>query len=200
MELREIAIKDIRTGLHELRDPGSGDIEGLGDSLKQVGQRVPVYVKPNGTGYELLYGHRRVRAAKQAGMKIIVAEVAAKDINAVEILLSAITENLAREDMTPLEKGKALAALKAASSWDISDISAKVGLSQQICKRLISLSAEPQSVQRVMENPGATGVGPLTTRHVEPFSSKGAPQAARGPLRSAVRSRAPVEARQTSRR
>jgi len=78
----------------------------LARSMKRVGQLQPICVKKKNGSYEIIYGHRRYYAALLAGMTEMECRVV--DIDAAEALLVAFTENVHREDMTAIEKGRAL--------------------------------------------------------------------------------------------
>ncbi|MCH8851100.1 MAG: ParB/RepB/Spo0J family partition protein [Planctomycetes bacterium] len=147
MKLATLKLKDIRKSRTPLRDGGSGDIKALADSLKKQGQLVPVMVTQNGTGYRLIYGNRRCAAAKRAGQSTIMGVVADRSMTEVDLLLAAITENMAREDMTSLEKGKALKLLKDKTGWPGSKIGAMVGLAKSYVAELIQLASEPEAVK-----------------------------------------------------
>lgn len=76
----------------------------LAESIKAQGVIVPIKVRPNASGYEIVYGHRRAEAARRAGLEIIPAIV--DDLSDEEDLWQALTENLAREDMSVYDKGE----------------------------------------------------------------------------------------------
>jgi ParB family chromosome partitioning protein len=70
----------------------------------------PLLVRPLPNGkYELIAGERRLRAAKEAGLKEVPA--VSKTLNDREALYIALTENLQREDLNPLEETEALLEL-----------------------------------------------------------------------------------------
>jgi ParB/RepB/Spo0J family partition protein len=71
-------------------------------SLMEEGQVEPIGVRENGKGYIIVWGHRRVEAARRAGWNEIEAVVVPAD--EVNNLIQAGIENLASEDMTADEK------------------------------------------------------------------------------------------------
>jgi ParB/RepB/Spo0J family partition protein len=81
-------------------------LEELSDSIKEIGQIVPIKVRKNGEGYTLVYGHRRVMAAKAAGLKEIEAIV--EDVPDDKLLTQSLAENVIREDMAAIDIAKAL--------------------------------------------------------------------------------------------
>jgi len=107
MKLQTIALKDIKGLDKRVRQQMSPEkLEELSDSIKEQGQLVPIKVRPNGTGYVLVYGHRRVMAAKAAGQKDIEALVA--DVPDDKLLTQSLIENVVREDMAAIDIAQAL--------------------------------------------------------------------------------------------
>ena len=86
--------------------------EGLHDlaaSIRDKGVLEPIIVRRAGSGYELVAGERRTRAATLAGLKDIPAIVV--DIDDREALEIAIIENLQREDLNAVEETEAVIGL-----------------------------------------------------------------------------------------
>jgi ParB family chromosome partitioning protein len=85
-------------------------LQALAGSLQEKGVLQPVLVRPLKDGmYQLVAGERRWRAAKIAGLPSIPALVSHHDdLAALEI---ALIENLAREDLNPVEEARAFATL-----------------------------------------------------------------------------------------
>src|SRR5215218_3753597 len=89
---------------------GEEGLAALGESLKERGVLQPVLVRPlPGGTYELIAGERRWRAAQIAGLESVPAIVRPDD-DAASLEL-ALIENMAREDLNPLEEARACAAL-----------------------------------------------------------------------------------------
>jgi len=79
--------------------------------------------------YEVIAGNRRLRAAKQAGLKEIPAQLV--EMTDGEAREAQIVENLQRQDVHPLEEGEAYRQLMVANDgYDIEAIAAKVGKSK----------------------------------------------------------------------
>ena len=82
----------------------------LADSIKAQGIVQPVLVRPRAAGgFELIAGERRWRAAQQAGTPTIPALVRETDDR--DTLLLGIVENVAREQLSPVEEARAYALL-----------------------------------------------------------------------------------------
>ncbi len=76
-------------------------------SIKEVGILQPVVVRPGpaGSGYELIMGERRLRAAKAAGLEAIPAII--RNTDDTDMLRDALVENLHRTQLNPLEEAAA---------------------------------------------------------------------------------------------
>src|SRR6201988_3743773 len=91
-------------------------LENLATSIRTHGVVKPLVVRRLADKYELIAGERRWRAAKIAGMTkvpVVIREVADKDL--LEI---ALIENIQREDLNPIEEGKAYERLIASVGRD----------------------------------------------------------------------------------
>ena len=83
---------------------------GLAESVRQQGVIQPLLVRPRGVGgYEIVAGERRWRAAREAGRETVPAVV--RDVDDRETLLLGLVENVAREQLTPVEEARAYAVL-----------------------------------------------------------------------------------------
>jgi ParB-like chromosome segregation protein Spo0J len=106
-----VQLSDIKGMERRVRKSQSPEkLEELADSLKEMGGViVPIKVRANGKGYTLIYGHRRVAAAKMAGFKDIEAIV--EDVPEDKLLTQALVENVIREDMAAIDIAKALQSI-----------------------------------------------------------------------------------------
>jgi ParB family transcriptional regulator, chromosome partitioning protein len=81
----------------------------LAQSIKSDGIIQPVIVRRSGSGYELIAGERRWRAARKAGLKTIPAVV--RDVSEFRTLEWALVENIQRQDLNPIEEATAYSSL-----------------------------------------------------------------------------------------
>src|SRR5215207_2737249 len=110
-ELRDVPVELIAPNPRQPRHAfGEDALVALADSLRERGVLQPVLVRPVAGGtYELVAGERRWRAAKIAALEVIPALVRERgDADALE---AALIENMAREDLNPVEEARACAAL-----------------------------------------------------------------------------------------
>src|SRR2546427_1324989 len=82
------------------------DLDDLVQSMRAIGLLHPLLVLPptDGGTYELLAGHRRLRAARKLGLSEVAVEVV--DVDALQAELVTIDENLVRKNLPPSEEGR----------------------------------------------------------------------------------------------
>ncbi len=104
--LREIDIDAIRPNPYQPRTVwNEQELADLAESIRVNGVIQPIIVRPAGTGFELIAGERRLRAAQLASLTTIPALVrAASDEQLLEL---ALIENIHRTNLNPIERAKA---------------------------------------------------------------------------------------------
>lgn len=118
---------------------------GLAGSIKAQGLLQPVVVRPRAEGgYELIAGERRWRAAREAGIAAIPALVREADDR--ETLLLALVENVAREQLSPVEEARAYATLVDEFELTLGDVAGKVGRSKSGVSNRLRLLELPEEV------------------------------------------------------
>jgi ParB family chromosome partitioning protein len=85
------------------------ELRELVNSVREKGIITPLLVTRKETGYQLIAGERRWRAAQQAGLKRV--PVVVKETTATESLELAIIENIHRKDLNPIEEAVAYSKL-----------------------------------------------------------------------------------------
>lgn len=110
------------------------DEKGMGDlvaSVKESGILTPLLLRPKangkGSGFEIVAGHRRYRAAKKAGLDEVPAIV--RELSDDQALELQTIENLQREDVHPLDEALGFQALLKRPGHDVESIAAKLGKS-----------------------------------------------------------------------
>ena len=100
---QELLLADIHLNPDQPRKFFSEEaLESLTESVKEKGVLQPVLVREHHSGYELVAGERRFRAAQRAGLETIPAVI--RDVSDLESLEIALIENLQREDLNPVEE------------------------------------------------------------------------------------------------
>lgn len=102
----------------------------LAESIGKVGVLQPILVRPirEGAMFGIVSGERRWRAARRAGLEHIPAVV--RTLTDAEALEIAVTENLQREDVPPLDEAEGYERLHQVHGYSIDDIADKVGKSR----------------------------------------------------------------------
>ena len=118
---------------------------GLASSIREQGLLQPVVVRPRPEGgYELIAGERRWRAAREAGVELLPALVREADDR--DTLLLALVENVAREQLSPVEEARAYAALIDEFELTLGDVAARVGRSKPAVSNRLRLLELPEEV------------------------------------------------------
>ncbi|NTE65218.1 plasmid partitioning protein RepB [Agrobacterium tumefaciens] len=87
-----------------LPDDDASDFETFRNSIKSEGQKVPIQVRKSPVSpdrYQVIYGHRRLQAAKDLGIPVKAIEV---EISDVELVIAQGIENADRQDLTWIER------------------------------------------------------------------------------------------------
>ncbi|NLC68622.1 MAG: ParB/RepB/Spo0J family partition protein [Clostridiaceae bacterium] len=127
--ISEIRINDVEPNLNQPRKVFDDEkIAELAKSIKKHGVVQPIIVKKEDTGYKIVAGERRWRAAKIAGLTTIPAVV--KDLNSREMIEVTLIENLQREDLNPIEEAEAYERLIKEYRMTQEEISEIVGKSR----------------------------------------------------------------------
>ncbi|MES1248229.1 MAG: ParB/RepB/Spo0J family partition protein [Actinomycetota bacterium] len=123
---------------------------GLAESVKRQGVIQPLIVRPRAAGgYELVAGERRWRAAREAGLATVPAVVREHDDR--DTLLVGLIENVAREQLTPVEEARAYAVLLDEFQLTLGDVSERVGRSKPSVSNRIRLLDLPDDVLGMVE-------------------------------------------------
>lgn len=118
----------------------------LTHSIKEFGVLQPVVVRPDGDGYELVMGERRLRAAVAAGLDVIPAIVRSTADDAM--LRDALLENIHRAQLNPLEEAAAYQQLLEEFGTTHDELAQRIGRSRPQVSNTIRLLNLPLAVQR----------------------------------------------------
>jgi ParB family chromosome partitioning protein len=158
-ELLELPVESIHPNARQPRkrfDAEAGS--GLAESVRRQGVIQPVLVRPRAAGgYEIVAGERRWRAARQAGHAAIPAVVREADDR--DTLLLGLIENVAREQLTPVEEARAYAVLLDEFALSLGDVADRVGRSKSSVSNRVRLLELPDDVLDMLER------GQLTEGH-----------------------------------
>jgi ParB family chromosome partitioning protein len=123
---------------------------GLAESIRTQGVIQPLLVRPRAAGgWEIVAGERRWRAAREAGRQTVPAVVREADDR--DTLLLGLIENVAREQLTPVEEARAYAVLIDEFSLSLGDVAERVGRSKPSVSNRIRLLDLPDDVLGMLE-------------------------------------------------
>jgi ParB family chromosome partitioning protein len=149
-ELRDLPLELIRPNPEQPRtrfDPAS--ITSLAASIADAGIVQPLIVRPLPDGrYELIAGERRWRAAREAGVQTVPAIV--RDEAEADRLQTALIENVAREDLSPVDEAHACAALVEDLGLSKEELARRLGRSRSAISNLIRLLDLPDEVLELL--------------------------------------------------
>jgi len=150
-QLRELPVEQIAPNPKQPRRRFDEEsLQALADSLGERGILQPVLVRPTQAGgYELVAGERRWRAARIAGLKTVPAIV--REREDAEALEAALIENMAREDLNPIEEARACAALVEELGLTREDVGRRVGRSRVAVSNLVRLLDLPDEVIELLQ-------------------------------------------------
>lgn len=120
-------------------------MEELKGSIKKHGIIQPIVVRKIANGYEIVAGERRLKAAKEIGLKKIPAII--KSINNEKSLEIALVENIQREDLNPVEQANAFKRLIDEFKLTQQELAEATGKSRALVTntiRLLKLNSEIQ--------------------------------------------------------
>jgi ParB family transcriptional regulator, chromosome partitioning protein len=131
-------------------DAADTAFEALKQSIAANGQEVPILVRPlaSGTGrYQAAYGHRRLRACRQLGLKV---KAIVRPLSDAELVLAQGLENAARVDLSFIEKAMFARGLEQ-RSFDRSMIMAALATDKTELSKMLSVaSALPEPLVRTI--------------------------------------------------
>jgi ParB family chromosome partitioning protein len=151
-ELRGVAVELVSPNPDQPRKRfDEAGLQALAESMKARGVLQPILVRPRAGGtYELVAGERRWRAARMAGLETIAALVQQRDdAQSLEI---ALIENMAREDLNPVEAARAVAALVEEMGLTREEVGRRVGRSRVAISNLLRLLDLPDEALALVED------------------------------------------------
>ncbi|MBL8350688.1 MAG: ParB/RepB/Spo0J family partition protein [Burkholderiaceae bacterium] len=126
-----------------------GSLYELAESIKNQGIMQPILVRPVGaSGYEIIAGERRFRAARLAGLDEV--PVLVKEVPDEAAAVMALIENIQREDLNPLEEAQGLQRLVAEFQLTHEQAAQAVGRSRSAASNLLRLLNLTPPVQQLL--------------------------------------------------
>lgn len=150
--IQEIPVNQIDANPNQPRKAFNEEtLKKLEQSIKKYGVVQPVIVRKKDNGnYELIAGERRLRAAKNAQLEKI--PVVIKEYDNRESAEIALIENLQREDLNPIEEGKAYESIIKKYDLTQEEMSQIAGKSRSYITNTLRLLTFPDAIQKLLQS------------------------------------------------
>lgn len=159
--VRSLNVQDLCPGKYQPRQAFNEELlDDLAQSIQKQGVLQPLIVRPlknHVTPYEIVAGERRWQAAKKAGL--LEVPVLIKDLTDRQTLEVAITENVQRSDLNPIEEAEGYQRLMEDFSYTQEEVSISVGKSRSHIANTVRLLALSEEVKEYLQT------GQLTAGH-----------------------------------
>jgi ParB family chromosome partitioning protein len=130
------------------RDFNDEDQRNLIASVKKSGIIQPIIVRKSESGYEIIAGERRWRAAQKAGMSDVPVVIRKADDR--ELAELSLIENIQREALNPIEEADAYQTLMTRFSLSQDDIASRVGKDRSTIANAVRLLKLPEVVKKAL--------------------------------------------------
>ncbi len=124
-------------------------LEELAQSIRENGIIQPVVLRRSGSGYELVAGERRWRAAQRAGLRKIPAVV--REVADEKTLELALIENIQRQELNPIEEAKAYKKLIETFDLTQEKLAERIGKDRVLIANHLRLLKLPLDIQKLVE-------------------------------------------------
>jgi ParB family chromosome partitioning protein len=151
-EYQRLSIRAIRPNPYQpRREFDEGEMAELQASLKSSGLLQPITVRRaiEGSGYELISGERRLRAATRLGWEDIPAIV--RDVDDRTLLTLALVENLQRADLNAVEEARGYRRLAEEFGYTHAQIAEAVGKDRTSITSLLRILQLPSAILDIVE-------------------------------------------------
>ena len=148
--VKEVDLLKIKPGRFQPRSNFDKEkLEELTASIKNQGVLSPILVRELGLNeFEVIAGERRLRAAKMAGLKTIPCLIDQKEDQ--DALVSALIENLQREDLNPVEEARGLDRLKREFGLTQDEVASSTGKARSTVANSLRILSLPASVLELL--------------------------------------------------
>ena len=141
-----VSLDDIRPNSAQPRKVFDQEaLQDLAASIHEHGVIQPVLLRPAKTGFELVAGERRWRAARLAGLKQIPAIV--RELTDRQNMFYALIENMQREDLNSIEEARGMEEMMSAFGLNQEETAKTIGKSRSYVTNALRLLRLPQDVQ-----------------------------------------------------
>ena len=153
-------------------------LQGLAASIRENGVLQPLLVQAEGDGYRLIAGHRRLEAARLAGLDNV--PIVVRPQRGENVLLLALVENVQRADLSPLDEAAAYRELSRRFGLSAEEIATQTGKSRSAVANSMRLLDLSPAVRDLLE------AGSLTEGHARALLALRDPEQQAGAARTVI--------------
>lgn len=141
------------------------ELEQMAGTIRVLGVIQPIVVRPldddrsQPSGYEIVAGERRWRAAQLAGMSTV--PVIVRHLDEQRTALYSLAENIARSDLNPMDLARGYRGVLEQQRFSQTELAEAIGQNIKTVNRVLQLLKLPERVQELIEQ------GALTAKHGE---------------------------------
>jgi len=122
----------------------------LGESIRKHGILEPIIVRPRGGRFEIVAGERRFQAAVQVGLEQLPVTV--RELDDRTTMEIALSENLEREDLSPIEVAVSFSDYLTKFGTTQDDLAQRLGKDRSTVANLIRLLDLPEIARTALDN------------------------------------------------
>ena len=147
--LQKISVDSVSPNPYQARTVWNEDeLSELTESIKANGIIQPIIVRPIGTGFQLIAGERRLRAAELASLRSVPALV--RRATDEQLQEWALVENIHRVDLNPIERAKAYHEYINTFSLTQAEAAERLGEGRSVVANYIRLLDLPQEIKQML--------------------------------------------------
>lgn len=146
----------------------SEKLKELAASVKENGVIQPILARRTDSGYELIAGERRWRAAQMAGLRDV--PVILREVRDTEMLELALIENIQRAELNPIEEAEGYQKLISEFDYTQEELSIRVGKERSTIANYLRLLRLPEQIKEDISK------GVVSTGHAKAILGLEAPQ------------------------
>lgn len=148
--VQDVPVERIRPNPFQARTTFEG-LDELGAAIRTLGFTSRLRIRPDPLEpdyFQLVYGERRLRAARLAGLAYIPCELA--DHSDDELLEIGLAENIQRQDLNPLEEARAFATFIRERGYSVRRLAERIGKEKGYVENRLNLLRMPDDVQAMV--------------------------------------------------
>lgn len=147
-EVIRVRVEDLQPDSAQVRTEFDEEaLRGLAASLKS-GQLQPILAYRRDGRLVVLDGERRLRACKLANLPTLDAIIMDDPLERGAVLERQLVANVQRENLSPLERARAIQRLLAETGWTAAKVAESIGMSPATVSRTLALLELPEEIQR----------------------------------------------------